>query len=470
MKLVAIAVAVAGVFAPATWAGQQARFRRVRSRRRPRSPSWSAPGRSLMVGGLDRPQPESTQAAATISAELNGCLLHERVVARTGNPPYEALVLWGVNGPDGAVQRVLVHSQHGRFGVYQGRRNGSELPLVQQPLGSQPDATIVEHRVVFRDRDHFQISQPDVDRPRRDVGGAVALGVRTALRPLGALLEQEREQRLLRVQPVLRLIEHHRRRALDHVADTSSPRCAGRQCMKIASGLGVRHQRVVHLVARERARAARRPRPPGPSTSRRRCRPRRRAAHRLARVREQLERSRRGGDARHLLAARASAARSRPARRRARSCPASRTRAPATSRRCCRRRRRRWSRPASVSKRSRSVSRSASAWHGCSSSVSAFTTRSDGAADANSSTVCCANVRMTTASTQRSRLRATSDGRLARAERHVGRDQHRRAAELADRHLERHARAQRRLVEEQRDVPAGQRRERLTARPPRARS
>ena len=74
-------------------------------------------------------------------------------------------MLWGVNGPDGAVQRVFVHSQHGRFGVYQGRRNGSELALVQQPLGSQPDATIVEHRVVFRDRDHFQIlSRMSTDR------------------------------------------------------------------------------------------------------------------------------------------------------------------------------------------------------------------------------------------------------------------------------------------------------------------
>ena len=45
---------------------------------------------------------------------------------------------------------------------------------------------------------------------------------------------------------------------------------------------------------------------------------------------------------------------------------------------------------------------------GCSSSVSALMTCSRGAAAANSSSSCCENVRMTTASTQRSRLRATS--------------------------------------------------------------
>ena len=65
-------------------------------------------------------------------------------------------------------------------------------------------------------------------------------------------------------------------------------------------------------------------------------------------------------------------------------------------------------RPASLPSRSCSVSRSATAWHGCSSSVSALTTCRPGAAVANSSRTCCANVRMTTASTQRSRLRATS--------------------------------------------------------------
>ena len=65
-------------------------------------------------------------------------------------------------------------------------------------------------------------------------------------------------------------------------------------------------------------------------------------------------------------------------------------------------------RPASVPSCSCRVRQSASAWHGCSSSVSAFTTASDGAAAANSSSVRWAKVRITTACTQRSRLRATS--------------------------------------------------------------
>jgi hypothetical protein len=158
MGLVAIAVVVAGALGlpRATWAGQQPGSTcpiEAASALPELVGSWQV----VMVHGLDRPQPESTPATATIAPELNGCLLHERLVARSGNPPYEAMVLWGVNGPDGAVQRVFFHSQHGRLGVYQGRRTGSELTLVQQPLGSQPDATIVEHRVVFRDRDHFQI-------------------------------------------------------------------------------------------------------------------------------------------------------------------------------------------------------------------------------------------------------------------------------------------------------------------------
>lgn len=131
-------------------------------------PELAGSWRVLIVQGLDRPQPESSEATATISPELNGCLLHERVIERTGTPPYEALVYWGVNGHDDAVQRVFVHSQHGRFGIYQGRRKGSEIPLVQQSLTSQPDTTIVEHRVVFRDRDHFQI----VSRMSEDRGAA----------------------------------------------------------------------------------------------------------------------------------------------------------------------------------------------------------------------------------------------------------------------------------------------------------
>src|SRR5207302_6770221 len=65
-------------------------------------------------------------------------------------------------------------------------------------------------------------------------------------------------------------------------------------------------------------------------------------------------------------------------------------------------------RPRSVPSRSRTVRKSAMAWHGCSSSVSAFTTCRRRAEAANSWSTFCENVRMTTPSTHRSRLRATS--------------------------------------------------------------
>ncbi|HKW09722.1 MAG TPA: hypothetical protein VJO33_05035, partial [Gemmatimonadaceae bacterium] len=117
----------------------------------------------LMIGGLDRPRPDSTRAESTIAPELAGCLLRERVQA----VGYEALVLWGANGADGATQRVFVHSQHGRFGIYQGRRVGSELSLRQQSLSSQPDSVVVENNLTIRDRDHISItSRLSSDRGR----------------------------------------------------------------------------------------------------------------------------------------------------------------------------------------------------------------------------------------------------------------------------------------------------------------
>ncbi len=65
-------------------------------------------------------------------------------------------------------------------------------------------------------------------------------------------------------------------------------------------------------------------------------------------------------------------------------------------------------RPATEPQRSRSVCMSASAWQGCSSSDSALTTRRPGADSVKIVSRPWAKVRITTASTQRSRLRATS--------------------------------------------------------------
>ena len=121
-------------------------------------PELSGVWETLLINGLDRPRADTTRATATIAGDMQACVLRERVVAVTGTPPYEAVIVWGVNGPDSTVQRVFAHSQHGRFGVYQGRRRGTDLPLRQMSLSPQPDSVVVENLVVFRDRDHFTIT------------------------------------------------------------------------------------------------------------------------------------------------------------------------------------------------------------------------------------------------------------------------------------------------------------------------
>ena len=121
-------------------------------------PELSGTWNVLLISGLDRPRPDSARASATITADLQACLLREHVITTTGNPPYEALIVWGVNGVDSTIQRVFAHSQHGRLGVYQSRRTGSEIALRQIALSPQPDSVVVENLVVIRDRDHFTIT------------------------------------------------------------------------------------------------------------------------------------------------------------------------------------------------------------------------------------------------------------------------------------------------------------------------
>jgi hypothetical protein len=112
----------------------------------------------LMISGLDRTRPDSARAVATIAPDLQGCLLREQLHAQTGNPPYEAVIVWGVNGADSTIQRIFAHSQHGRIGVYQGRRVGSAIALRQQSLSTQPDGEVVENQVLISNRDHFTIT------------------------------------------------------------------------------------------------------------------------------------------------------------------------------------------------------------------------------------------------------------------------------------------------------------------------
>jgi hypothetical protein len=95
---------------------------------------------------------------STTNGSSSACLLRERVITATGNPPYEALIVWGVNGADSTIQRVFARSQHGRLGVYQGRRTGFDIALRQIAFSPQPDSVVVENLVVIRDRDHFTIT------------------------------------------------------------------------------------------------------------------------------------------------------------------------------------------------------------------------------------------------------------------------------------------------------------------------
>ena len=107
------------------------------------------------------------RADATIVAML-ACVLRERLLGRRGSPPYESLALWGVNGASATVQRLFVHSQHGRFGIY--RAAAPETRSVLRQMSSPPQAagTVVEHRVRIGDRDHLAITS----RISTDDGGS----------------------------------------------------------------------------------------------------------------------------------------------------------------------------------------------------------------------------------------------------------------------------------------------------------
>ena len=153
-------------------------------------------------------------------------------------------------------------------------------------------------------------------------------------------LHQERQQRLLGMQPVLGLVEDERMRAVD---DRRGDLFAtvGRQAVQHHDVVvGDRDQPVIELVAGECHDCAAPIRSPGPSTPRRRCRARRRRS--LAAT---------GSVVTVTLPplAYASAARpstisgggSKPAGDATRTCmPARRRRAGSSARRCCRHRRR----------------------------------------------------------------------------------------------------------------------------------
>ena len=70
-------------------------------------PELTGTWKVLSISGLDRARPDSATARSTFVPELQNCLIREQLRADTGIPPYEALILWGVNGADGSIQRVF---------------------------------------------------------------------------------------------------------------------------------------------------------------------------------------------------------------------------------------------------------------------------------------------------------------------------------------------------------------------------
>ena len=119
-------------------------------------------------------------------------------------------------------------------------------------------------------RSGFKSSAPELHgRPSGCDGGSVV--------PFDSC-EHHQQQRFLRVQPIFGLVENHAARRFHHASVTSSPRLAGRQCMKMAFGSRVCEKFVVHLISVETRCGARRPRSPRPCWPRHRYRWRARRA------------------------------------------------------------------------------------------------------------------------------------------------------------------------------------------------
>jgi len=95
---------------------------------------------------------DTTQATATFSPDLTGCVLRQDYRGRRYGEPYQYLALWGANGfPEARIQRFFAHSLHGIFDLAAGGFRGDTLllesrltvqgrPLVQQVRLTKPVA------------------------------------------------------------------------------------------------------------------------------------------------------------------------------------------------------------------------------------------------------------------------------------------------------------------------------------------
>ena len=142
------------------------------------------------------------------------------------------------------------------------------------------------------------------------------------------------------MQPVLGLVEDGRLRAVHDLLGDLLAVVRGQAVQDERLLAGLAHELGVDAVARRGRAGAARSRPPGPSTSRRRCRgrPRRRPQRARRRVSSTEPPLR---PARRATSTARSAARSRRASPRRRACRRSPRRRAAMRRRCCRRRDRR---------------------------------------------------------------------------------------------------------------------------------
>ena len=155
--------------------------------------------------------------------------------------------------------------------------------------------------------------------------------------PLSTAGEQE-EQRLLRVEPILRLVEDDRGRTVHHLVRHLVAAVSGQAVHEQGVGSGVRHQRRIRPGKAGRRHAAAPSPTPGPWTSTRPCRPHRRSS-RLPPDPTAPRGARRNGPRARLRDRPTRGARTRVARPHGPSTPRASTRGRARWPRCCHRRR-----------------------------------------------------------------------------------------------------------------------------------
>jgi Protein of unknown function (DUF1579) len=124
--------------------------------------SWLVTTVSLRDSGVR----DSSVGRANIAPDLEGCLLIERYTGAAQVSPLQMLAIWGVNGRNGDFQRILTHSRHGAFGLYEGPRTSEGLDLRLTDTGDPQ--LVVRHVVSILSPDRFTI----ISQSSADAGGS----------------------------------------------------------------------------------------------------------------------------------------------------------------------------------------------------------------------------------------------------------------------------------------------------------